>query len=53
MGRDKRLGKSPDDVITAQEIACWVYCPEAMAAGVRTGAGAGEPGGTGRGHAAS
>ena len=25
MGRRKRAGKSPDDVVTAAEIACWVY----------------------------
>ncbi len=22
------IGKRPDDLITATEIACWVYCPE-------------------------
>ena len=28
MGYGKRAGKSPDDLITATEIATWVYCPE-------------------------
>ena len=28
MGRSKKPCKSPDDVITATEIACRAYCPE-------------------------